>query len=188
MGRDTRSIAMRHQANANDENVVHFLKGQHKEIEALFKNVVDGVGAQRKERFRELCHLLAMHEAGEETVVHPAARRTLKGGAAVVAARLLEETNAKRAIAELKVLDPDSDTFDTKIRELQISVLAHAGREEREELNKLAGSIDEERLLRMRKAVEIAEFRASDGEEESDPGVYERVTTVSPRGSAAGGS
>jgi len=178
---------MGHVTKSNEEDVVSFLKGQHRQIEALFKEVVARVGADRVEKFRDLCHLLTIHEAGEEAVVHPVASRALKHGETVVAARLKEESAAMTTIVELKVLDPSSDEFDTKLRKLQTSVLAHAGREEREELNKLAKSIDRDRLLRMRKAVEMVESRASSDAQETDPGVYERVTLVSPRDWATGG-
>jgi hypothetical protein len=176
---------MGHQVRAHDGDVVMFLKSQHKQIEALFREVVATLGTDRQEKFLELCRLLSRHEAAEEVVVHPVARGVLKGGEAMVAARLREETEAKRAIAELKVLDPSSDAFDTKIRELQSSVLADAGCEEREELDRLTESVDAARLMRMRSAVEMAESRAG-GAEDTDPGVYDRVTAVGPGDSATG--
>jgi hemerythrin superfamily protein len=179
---------MGHQVNANDGNVVSFLKNQHKQIKVLFEEVIAKAGADREEKFRELCRLLTMHEAGEEAVVHPAATRALPRGEAVVAARIREETEAKKAISELKVLNPSSAEFDTKIHKLRSAVLAHAGREEREEFNKLAGSIDEGRLMRMRRAVETAESRAASGMEDTDPGVYEPAAPAHARDSAAGRS
>jgi len=182
---------MGHATESNEEDVVGFLKAQHKQIEALLKEVVATVGADRVEKFRDLCHLLTIHEAGEEAVVHPVASRALKHGEAMVAARLKEEMAAMTTIAELKLLDPSSDAFDVKLRKLQSSVVAHAGREERDELNKLIKNIDRDRLLRMRKAVEMVESRtdgdAPDDTKATDPGVYERVTLVNPRDWAAGG-
>jgi hemerythrin superfamily protein len=172
---------MGYSVQAKDGDVVSFLKGQHKQIEALFKDVVESAGTEREDRFHELCRLLTIHEAGEEAVVHPAASLALKDGAAEVAERLGEETEAREAIAELKLLDTSSDEFNSKIRELETNVLAHASREERQELNKLAGSIDAERLMRMRKAVEVAEACADDDADDTDPHIYERVTPVDPR-------
>jgi hypothetical protein len=160
---------------SNGGDVISFLKAQHKEIKALFEDVVAERGPERAAKFRRLCSLLARHEAGEEGVVHPVATRALDGGEAMVAARLSEETAAKKAIGDLKGLDPSSNEFDMQIRALQAKVLMHAEREEREELRKLAASLDQERLMRMRKTVERTEALADDSDD-TDPNVYERTT------------
>lgn len=52
--------------------------------------------------------MLAVHETAEEEIVHPAARRALPDGEAIVKARLQEENEAKKALAELERLDCSS--------------------------------------------------------------------------------
>ena len=47
--------------------------------------------------------------------------------------------------------------FETKLRALERDVLAHAEHEENEELPGLAAKLDKEKLVRMRKAVQLAE-------------------------------
>jgi len=74
-----------------------------------------------------------------------------------VGARLREEKEAKQVLADLEKLDPDSSDFDTKLRGLQKSVIAHAGAEEREEFARLGNQLEPARLVRMRKAVEFTE-------------------------------
>jgi len=143
------------------KDVIGFLKGQHEQIKGLFENVVAARGAKREKIFVELKSLLSAHEAAEEKVVHPEAKQTLPGGPAEVAARVGEETEAKKALAALSQLDVSSDEFETKIRKLQGAVLAHAKSEEKEEFDKLADKLDEKKLKDMRKAVEAVEADAS---------------------------
>lgn len=138
-------------------DVVAFLKGQHQEIRALFNQVDATEGEEREDAFYALRRLLAVHETAEEEIVHPVARRTLSNGEAVISARLREENEAKKVLAELEKLDLDSAEFDTQFATFMASVLLHAESEEREEFERLADSLDQSRLDGMRKAVKLAE-------------------------------
>jgi hemerythrin superfamily protein len=141
--------------------VISFLKGQHKQIKGLFEDVISARDSERERLFNDLKKLMSAHEAAEEKIVHPAAKTALKDGDAEVAARLAEETEAKRTIAALEKLDVRSDEFETKIRKLQGAVLAHASSEEKEEFDKLATKLDESKLQAMRTQVVAAEADAS---------------------------
>lgn len=138
-------------------DVVSFLKGQHEQIKALFEEVTSADGNERRKSFVALRRLLAVHETAEEEIVHPAARRALPDGDALVNARLREENEAKSALADLEVLANDSPEFDAKIRKLRADVIAHAEAEEKEEFELLATSLEPGRLERMRTAAEFAE-------------------------------
>jgi len=141
----------------NGRDVVSFLQGQHNQIKTLFESVISSTGEQRSKAFYDLRRLLAVHETAEEEIVHPAARRALPDGEAVVAARLREENQAKKVLGDLEKLDVSSAEFLAQIRTLQAAVLAHAESEEREEFSRLADHIEPGRLETMRKAAEIAE-------------------------------
>lgn len=138
-------------------DVVAFIKAQHLDIKNLFQQLLGMNGPARAKGFYVLRRTLAVHEAAEETIVHPAARRVLPFGESVVSARLTEEYWAKKALAFIETLDVDSDAFETQFRLLQKRVLAHAELEEKEELDHLRKEIDEGQLERMRKAAEIVE-------------------------------
>jgi len=138
-------------------DVVSFLKRQHQQIKTMFEQVMTTRGEERASVFYALRRMLAVHETAEEEIVHPAARRELPDGEQIVAARLLEENEAKRVLTELEDLDLDSAEFATKFRTLRTAVLAHAESEEREEFDRLATRLDSTRLERMRKAAEFAE-------------------------------
>lgn len=142
---------------AKSSDVIQFLKEQHEQVKRCFAGVLETRGEERKSAFTKLRRLLAVHETAEEEIVHPAARRALPDGEAVVSARLREENEAKKVLTDLEELDVDSSEFESKLRSLEQSVVAHAEAEEREEFDRLAGELEPERLERMRKAAEIAE-------------------------------
>jgi hemerythrin superfamily protein len=141
----------------NTQDVVAFLHAQHEQIKRLFTEVAGARGEARRESFVKLRRMLAVHETAEEEIVHPKAKKELSGGEAVVEQRLAEEHVAKEALQELESLDPDSAEFESKLRNLQHDVLAHAQAEEREEFAKLAAQLDEAQLAKMRRSVELAE-------------------------------
>lgn len=141
----------------NGTDVVSFLKAQHEQVKLLFQNVTSAHGDLRNKAFIELRRTLAVHEAAEEEIVHPAARRTIANGDSIVEARLKEENQAKKVLGELEKLDVDSDEFEQKFAMFQKDVVAHAEAEEREEFSKLASKMDDKRLEQMRKAAEFAE-------------------------------
>jgi len=138
-------------------DVVKFLEEQHDQIEAACEQVLSSRGEDRKNLFVALRRLLAVHETAEEEIVHPAARRALPNGDVVVDARLQEENEAKKILADLEDLDVGSAEFERKLVLLQSSVLLHARAEEQNEFAQLAGLLDTERLEKMRKAVTFAE-------------------------------
>jgi hypothetical protein len=138
-------------------DVVSFLKEQHDQIRLLFALVSGSAGEERRSTFVTLRRLLAVHETAEEEIVHPAARHKLENGEVLVEARLVEENEAKKMLAQLEMLDADTPEFTTLLRRLERSVLAHAQAEEREEFAELAAVLDQGQLESMRKAAEFAE-------------------------------
>lgn len=143
----------------NAKDVVEFLIAQHEQIKTLFAQVTARTGSEREEAFVELRRLLAVHEAAEEEVVHPRAKHELDD-TSVVDARLHEEHEAKKVLAELEKLDIESTEFETKFRAFEADVIAHAESEEHQEFAKLKSELDDEQLTRMRKAVALAEKTA----------------------------
>jgi hemerythrin superfamily protein len=142
--------------NTQEQDVVGLLEQQHEHIRALFA-AVEGAGSDLKqESFEELRRFLAVHETAEELITHPQAR-TAEGGNAVVDARLEEETESKKMLADLdgmKVTDPE---FAPKFAALKSAVLAHAEAEEQQEFPLLRAQHDQAQLDKMAAAVRAAE-------------------------------
>lgn len=142
---------------ASGSDVVGFLEGQHQEIKGLFERVLSTSGEERSRAFYSLRRLMAIHETAEEEIVHPVAKRVLPDGETIIAKRLEEENAAKKVLGELESLDVDSAEFTEKLTALSKDVVAHAEAEENDEFERLADALDQSKLERMRKAVEIAE-------------------------------
>ena len=141
----------------SSEDVVTFLKRQHEQIKALFAAVLSSRGEARTQAFLTLRKMLAVHETAEEEIVHPAARRKLPNGEAIVDQRLQEERKAKTDLAELEKIDVQSPEFERKLEALRAEVVTHAEAEERTEFERLGLQLEPAQLTRMRKAVELAE-------------------------------
>jgi hemerythrin superfamily protein len=145
---------------ADDMDVVALLMRQHGDIRNLFDEVEAATGDERREAFRRLVRLLAVHETAEEEVVHPFARRALPGGEQVVEDRLAEERAAKETLAALDDLDTDDPKFMPQLMKLRQDVQEHARAEERYEFTYIRRSIDVTELASMAKAVKAAEAMA----------------------------
>jgi hemerythrin superfamily protein len=143
-----------------DQDVVDLLMEQHNEIKDLFARLERARGAKKQELFEDLVRLLAVHEAAEEEVVHPTARRNIASGEAIVDKRLQEEDEAKHELAELYDLGVDHPDFDARLAKFAEAVVHHATREENEEFAKLRQALTEDQLRTLAGAVRTAEATA----------------------------
>ncbi len=146
--------------HAADTDVVALLMRQHGDIRNLFDEVEQSTGDARKDAFRRLVRLLAVHETAEEEVVHPFARRNIPGGEQVVEDRLTEEREAKETLAALDDMDTDDPKFLPRLIALRADVQEHARAEERYEFTHIRRSTDAARLASMAKGVKAAEAMA----------------------------
>jgi hypothetical protein len=145
-------------ARLPDGDVVAVLLEQHARIRDLFAQVAGSAGETRKQSFDELRALLAVHEAAEELIVRPVAKKT--AGAEEVEARNAEEKEAARILKELEGMDVSGAGFEAALADFERAVGVHADREEREEFPAiLAQCTPEERHSmgeRLRKAEHLA--------------------------------
>ncbi|MFI2780860.1 hemerythrin domain-containing protein [Streptomyces sp. ALB3] len=146
--------------HAQDADVVALLMRQHGDIRNLFDEVEATAGEERRDAFRRLVRLLAVHETAEEEVVHPFARRGFPGGEQIVEDRLAEEKAAKETLAALDDLDTEDPTFMPRLMKLRTEVQEHARSEERYEFTHIRRSTDVTNLAAMAKAVKAAEAMA----------------------------
>ncbi|WSB95056.1 hemerythrin domain-containing protein [Streptomyces cellulosae] len=143
-----------------DDDVVSLLMRQHGDIRNLFDEVEATSGEERRDAFRRLVRLLAVHETAEEEVVHPFVRRSVAGGQEIVEDRLKEEREAREMLAVLDDMDPDGPDFLPKLIELRRDVQMHARAEERYEFIHIRRSTDVTDLAAMAKAIKAAEAMA----------------------------
>ncbi|MGC9379454.1 hemerythrin domain-containing protein [Streptomyces sp. MH13] len=145
---------------AKDDDVVSLLMRQHGDIRNLFDEVEAATGEERRDAFRRLVRLLAVHETAEEEVVHPFARKGFPGGEQVVKDRLAEEKAAKETLAALDEMDTDDPKFMPQLLKLRKDVQEHARAEERYEFTHIRRSTDVTNLAAMAKAIKAAEAMA----------------------------
>ncbi|MFF9662003.1 hemerythrin domain-containing protein [Streptomyces althioticus] len=145
---------------SRDDDVVALLMRQHGDIRNLFDEVEATSGEERRDAFRRLVRLLAVHETAEEEVVHPFVRRSVAGGQEIVEDRLKEEREAKEMLATLDDMDPDGPDFLPKLIELRRDVQMHARAEERYKFIHIRRSTDVTDLAAMAKAIKAAEAMA----------------------------
>ncbi len=138
-------------------DAVDFLIRQHHTIRALFSEVTDSSGQERRAAFERLVHLLAVHETAEEQLVHPLAKKAGQGGDDVVDQRLAEERAAKDTLQELERMGPDAPAFDTTFAQFRGNVLAHATHEEADEFPRLRESVPADQLRALVPMLKAAE-------------------------------
>ncbi|WP_280119000.1 hemerythrin domain-containing protein [Streptomyces albofaciens] len=143
-----------------DTDVVALLMAQHGQIRNLFDEVEQSTGDARRDAFRRLVRMLAVHETAEEEVVHPYVKRAADGGDDIVADRLAEEKTAKEALSALDGMDVEDEAFLPRLLSLRTDVMEHARAEERYEFSQLRRLNDPGRLATMAKAVKAAEATA----------------------------
>jgi hemerythrin superfamily protein len=136
------------------------LRSQHQQVKETFAQLEQAAGEQRAELFDCLRQTLAVHETAEEIVIHPAGKLLGPEIAKVVEARLAEEAQAKRDLADLEKLGPDGDGFGVKLLAFRRAVEAHASAEESELFPVLDSRLDPDELARMSDEVEVAEAMA----------------------------
>jgi hemerythrin superfamily protein len=143
-----------------EHTVTELLHAQHQMIRDLFEQVAGSIGNERRDAFDDLRSILAVHETGEEQVVHPVVRRLGGRAEEAVVARLEEEDQAKRMLAELEKVGPDGDGFAEMFEPFQDAVLQHAQAEEDTVFNFLDEAVDEDKLRNMATALLVAERMA----------------------------
>ncbi|GAA3855748.1 hemerythrin domain-containing protein [Streptomyces lacrimifluminis] len=145
---------------ASDADVVALLMRQHGDIRNLFDEVEQSTGDERRDAFRRLVRLLAVHETAEEEVIHPFTRKSVAGGEDVVKDRLAEEKAAKETLARLDDADTDDPKFLSELAALRAEVMAHARAEERYEFIHIRRSADPARLASLASGIKAAEAMA----------------------------
>ena len=142
-------------ATLPEGDIVGILLEQHARIRELFEEVRGSAGDERRDRFNELRALVAVHETAEQIVLRPNTAERVN--ARIADARIQEEVEATKALAELEHLDVDSPAFAASFAQFEKSVTEHAEAEENEEFPAIVNDYtveERQRLGRMLKATE----------------------------------
>ncbi|ADO70133.1 hemerythrin domain-containing protein [Stigmatella aurantiaca] len=129
-------------------NAIDLLEDQHQEVKKLFKkyeSLGDGADAERRELFEKIADRLAAHTSIEELYFYPSVKAARTEEQLYEAVE--EHLAAKRIIADLLQMKPDSEYFDAKMKVLQESIDHHVEEEEEELFPKVRKLLTEEQLL-----------------------------------------
>jgi iron-sulfur cluster repair protein YtfE (RIC family) len=165
-------------AKLPEEDVIRILLEQHARIKELFNAVTSAARENKSGTFDELRAALAVHETAEEMVLRPVSRDT--AGESVAEARMREEADANKVLAELERMDADSAEFDQMLETLQTAVYEHAEKEETEEFPTILTECDEAKRASMGRQIRAAESIAPTHPHPSTAGSTAAQWTVGP--------
>jgi hemerythrin superfamily protein len=110
-------------------NAIKLLKQQHREVEALFKQLEKARSARpRRKAFEQIADKLAVHATIEEKHFYPAVNR--QATEEILLEAVEEHLGVKRVIADLLDLEADDPTFEAKAKVLKDLVEHHVEEEE----------------------------------------------------------
>jgi hemerythrin superfamily protein len=110
-------------------NAIKLLKQQHREVEALFKQLEKARSSRpRRKAFEQIADKLAIHATIEEKHFYPSVKR--QATEEILLEAVEEHLGVKRVIADLLELDADDLTFEAKAKVLKDLVEHHVEEEE----------------------------------------------------------
>ena len=126
-------------------NAIKLLKQQHREVEALFKQLEKAKSARpRMKAFEQIADKLAIHATIEEKHFYPSVKR--RATEDILLEAVEEHLGVKRVIADLLELDADDPTFQAKAKVLKDLVEHHVEEEEDTLFPKVSKALDADEL------------------------------------------
>jgi hemerythrin superfamily protein len=126
-------------------NAIKLLKQQHREVEALFKQLEKAKSARpRQKAFEQIADKLAVHATIEERHFYPSVKRRQTEEMLLEAVE--EHLGVKRVIADMLELDAGDETFEAKAKVLKDLVEHHVEEEEKQLFPKIQKLLDADEL------------------------------------------
>ncbi|MDF3034734.1 MAG: hemerythrin [Paucimonas sp.] len=127
---------MNKKANTQPKDAVALLAADHERVKAAFKEfeeLGDRAYATKKKLADMICDELEIHALLEEEVFYPAVRKEAKKeGDELVDEAVVEHQSAKELIAQIRMMSPEDDLFDAKVKVLGEQIEHHVKEEEEE--------------------------------------------------------
>jgi hemerythrin superfamily protein len=118
-------------SKSTETNVLDLLTSQHDEVDQLMEKIEKGKGDVRG-AFQELADKLAAHATVEEKIFYPAAMSEKTHD--LLHESVEEHLEIKRTLADMLMLDVESDEFKAKLSVLKENVSHHAHEEEEDKM------------------------------------------------------
>lgn len=147
-----------------ESDITDLLITQHRQISALFDDVLGAPADSRESAFVRLLQALGTHESAEHIIVHRQARHLIDP--AVVDALMDEELEIRDAFAELESVPVHTDEFLARLTRVRGVVEAHNRHEEAAELTALSDLLGIDDHRRLTRATEALSALAATGSED----------------------
>jgi hemerythrin-like domain-containing protein len=127
-------------------NAIELLKGDHREVEQLFKQYEDikegAEDAAKEELVAQICDALTVHAQIEESIFYPAARQALQQeeGQDLLNEAAVEHQTLKDIIGRLEMAPTSDPLYDAGVKVLSEYVKHHVREEENELFPKVRSS------------------------------------------------
>ena len=120
---------------SDGNHAVELLKADHAHVHSLYEDYETAGGEDKHNLAEKIIHELEAHAAIEEEIFYPAFQEKAdKVGKDLVREALEEHKAVKTAIRELRDMDPEHESFESKFHDMMQDVEHHVGEEEGEML------------------------------------------------------
>jgi hemerythrin superfamily protein len=137
-------------------HAIELLKHQHREVEALFKQMHKATaGEPRRYLFERIADALVIHATIEEKHFYPSVKERTTEEILLESAE--EHLAIKRVIADLLQTDPTDETFAAKVKVLEDEVEHHVDEEEETLFPRVERMFDDEALESLGEAMETTQ-------------------------------
>lgn len=160
-------------------NAIKLLKRQHREVDALFKQMDKARSTGQRQRiFEQIADALAVHATIEERHFYPSVKK--KATEEILLQSLEEHLAMKRVIADLLECDAADETFEAKLKVLEDEVDHHVEEEEHELFPKVEKLFDDDALEAIGEEMESTkdELMAEGSPREAVPSETEHAATI----------
>ncbi|KDN80732.1 hemerythrin domain-containing protein [Kitasatospora cheerisanensis] len=131
-------------------NVIHELKTDHREIEALFARIRSAAtGTERKELLDEVTVELVRHSVAEEAHLYPAVRDRVPAGEVLADKEVEDHARVERLLKAIESTAAEDPALPGLAATLIEEVTSHIQEEERELFLALQAACDDEELDRL---------------------------------------
>ena len=148
-------------------DAIRLLKNDHKEVEALFKELEEispTAKASRKKIFERIDEALTVHAKIEETIFYPAVKARAnrdKEAKEEVLEAYEEHSNVKAMLKKLEETEPSDETYEAKLQVLHELVKHHVKEEEHVLFPEAKGLLEKEELEALGQELEEAKNGAA---------------------------
>jgi len=137
-------------------HAIEMLRHQHREVEALFKQMHKATAAEpRRNLCDRIADALAIHAAIEERHFYPSVKE--KTTEEILLESAEEHLAIKRVIADLLHTDPHDETFAAKVNVLEDEVARHVDEEEETLFPRVERMFDDEALESLGETMEATQ-------------------------------